>query len=94
MKKFLSLILVITLVLGLCACSGSADKGGKEEAGLQVGYNRQSILPTEPVQMAGYGNQASRILRLLRYYLCYLYRFPGKRQHRVALRPGLAPYGG
>ncbi|MBR3979435.1 MAG: hypothetical protein IKJ94_07430 [Oscillospiraceae bacterium] len=63
MKKLLSLTLAIVLILGLCACGGSGSEGGKEDeyTGLQVGYNRQSILPTSPVQMAGYGNQGSRL---------------------------------
>lgn len=62
MKKLLSLTLAIVLVLGLCACGGSGDNSGKEEdTGLQVGYNRQSILPTSSVNMAGYGNQSTRM---------------------------------
>lgn len=62
MKKLLSLTLAIVLVLGLCACGGSGSNGSKEDvAGLQVGYNRQSILPTAPVNMAGYGNQGNRL---------------------------------
>ena len=62
MKKFLSFFLAITLILGLCACSSSGNSSGAEEtAGMQVGYNRQSILPTAPVNMAGYGNQGNRM---------------------------------
>ena len=60
MKKFISLILVCMLILGLCACQGSENGGAKYE-GLQVGFSRQSITPTQQgVQIAG-GDASSRL---------------------------------
>ncbi len=56
MKRFISLLLVTVLVLGLCACGES----GKAEKSLQVGFNRQSITPTENgVPIAG-GDSSAR----------------------------------
>ena len=67
MKKFLSLLLALMLVLSLGACGNSetADTEATEDANtkvLQVGFNRQSILPKNPigVQIAG-GDAANRI---------------------------------
>ncbi len=57
MKKLICLLLTAVLVLGLCACGSSS--GGKK--GLQVGFNRQGILPaTNSVQIAG-GDAAARL---------------------------------
>ncbi|MBR4865008.1 MAG: hypothetical protein IKU07_10560 [Oscillospiraceae bacterium] len=57
MKRIISLLLVTVLILGLCACGESG--GGKK--GLQVGFDRQSILPTQlGVQIAG-GDAAARL---------------------------------
>ncbi|MBR4863711.1 MAG: hypothetical protein IKU07_03980 [Oscillospiraceae bacterium] len=59
MKKIISLLLVAVLVLGLCACSASDDKAAVK--GLQVGFNRQSITPTESgVPIAG-GDSSARL---------------------------------
>ena len=50
MKKVISLLLVVVLVLGLCAC-GSSSGGAK---GLQVGYATGSLMPTQSgVPLAG-----------------------------------------
>lgn len=58
MKKFLSIFLTLVLVLGMCAC-GSSDKASAK--GLQVGFSRQSITPTQTgVQIAG-GDASSRL---------------------------------
>ena len=49
MKKMISLILILSLTMALCACG---EAGGKD--GLQVGFGRESILPdTLGVQIAG-----------------------------------------
>ena len=56
MKKFISLLLVAVLLLGLCACGG-----GKEADTLKVGFCRKSITPTQSgVQIAG-GDASSRL---------------------------------
>ena len=58
MKKFISLFLITVLIFGLCACGGSSKA---ENKGLQVGFDRQSILPTKMgVQIAG-GDAAARL---------------------------------
>ena len=57
MKKIISLLIVTVLVFSLCACAGS---GGGSKA-LQVGFNRQSITPTQPgVPIAG-GDSSARL---------------------------------
>lgn len=57
MKKILSICLVLALVLGLCACGGA----GGGNAGLQVGFGRKSITPTQSgVEIAG-GDSSARL---------------------------------
>lgn len=59
MKKIICLLLTAVLVLGLCAC-GSSGESAKAE-GLQVGFSRKSITPTQQgVQIAG-GDASSRL---------------------------------
>ncbi|MBR4864253.1 MAG: hypothetical protein IKU07_06735 [Oscillospiraceae bacterium] len=59
MKKIISLLLVLMMLLGLCACGGG--EGGKNYEGLQVGFARESILPDQlGVQIAG-GDAAARL---------------------------------
>ena len=61
MKKFLSLCLAVTIILGLCACSGSsAEPTQNTYTGFQVGYNRQSIMPEGDIGLSGYGNPEVR----------------------------------
>lgn len=50
MKKLITIALVLTLVLGLCACSAS---GGSKDTGLQVGYGRVDITPGYVMNIAG-----------------------------------------
>ena len=58
MKKILSLCLVAILILGLCACGSSETK---KEEGLQVGFNRQSVTPTQQeIPIAG-GDSTARL---------------------------------
>lgn len=56
MKKLLSIVLVLAMVLGLCAC-----QIGEEKPNLQVGYSRQCISPKTGVPLSGYGNDTTRI---------------------------------
>lgn len=72
MKKYLSLLLVLTMLLGLCACgnSGGSEQTDAPAAGLQIGYARESILPDGQVNISGYGNQEHRIST---GFLDYLY---------------------
>ncbi len=57
MKKFICLFLAAVLVLGMCACGES----GSSKKGLQVGFDRESILPAKMgVQIAG-GDSAARL---------------------------------
>ena len=60
MKRVLTLLLVLALVFGLCACGSSGESGGKA-SGLQVGYNRQSITPRGSVPLAGFANDLQRL---------------------------------
>ncbi len=49
MKKLLTILLTLALVLGLCACGGAG--GGKD--GLQAGFSRKSIIPETQVHLDG-----------------------------------------
>ncbi len=64
MKKFLSLLIIFALILGLCACTGSGAGETTQPAaaqGLQVGFAKESITPGSGVNMRGYGNDAHRV---------------------------------
>lgn len=63
MKRIITLLLVLTMTLGLCACQGgNTEETNATAEGLQVGYNRQSITPKgEGVPMAGFANDLDRI---------------------------------
>ena len=58
MKKIITMVLVLTLVLSLCACGGNEAKASE---GLQVGYSRQSIMPDGSVGLGGYSNAEKRM---------------------------------
>ncbi len=74
MKKLFSLILAFAMLLGLCACAGSAGadntgNGGDastttaapQEATFMVGFGKADITPpNQGIKMGGYGNQATR----------------------------------
>ena len=61
MKKILSVILVLTIVLGLCACGGSGNQETQPEAAvLEAGFGRENITPDWPVGMAGYSDSETR----------------------------------
>ena len=58
MKKILSLILALIMVLSMCACSGG---GSGSKPSLLVGYGRADITPTANTPLGGYGNAAQRL---------------------------------
>jgi len=61
MKKIVCLFIAVALLLGLCACGGSGESGGKDYKGLQVGFGRTSIVPDVlGVEIAG-GDASARI---------------------------------
>lgn len=65
MKKMISLLLVLVMVLGLCACSGETAKSTEEtngtDAGLKLGFARTNITPEYSVPLGGYGNTSNRM---------------------------------
>lgn len=58
MKKFITILLVAALVLGLCACGGSGE--GKKEDGLQIGFAKENITPDFSVGLDGHSNWETR----------------------------------
>ena len=67
MKKLISLLLVLVLMLGLVACGAAEQTGGDttaaagENGGFRVGYGKAEITPEGPVGMGGYGRSDQRI---------------------------------
>ena len=59
MKKLITILLLLSLILGLCACGGTGSKNEKNQ--LMVGYSRQSIMPIGGVGLGGYSNADKRI---------------------------------
>ena len=62
MKKIISLMLAMLLVLGLCACGSTAveDAPAEETTGLQVGYGKVNITPSYKVGLGGYSDAETR----------------------------------
>lgn len=59
MKKILSMILAVLMLVSLCACGGGNGEGtgGQgETATFQVGFGRENITPSEPVALSGGGD--------------------------------------
>ena len=73
MKKTLSLMLIIALIFGLCACGSAGDPVATEPqpqaAVLQAGYGRENITPDHPVGMGGYSDSETRKSKLVMDYL-------------------------
>ena len=64
MKKILSLLLALCMVLGLCACGSSGnteETGAAAAAGLQIGYAKINITPDYSVGLSGYSDAESRM---------------------------------
>ena len=61
MKKLISILLTLCIILGLCAC-GSAGGGDTDQpqVGLQAGYGRENITPDTEVGMGGYSDSETR----------------------------------
>ena len=64
MKKRITFLLVLAMVLSLCACAGSGSAGGETTApaaaGLQVGFSKVNITPDYSVGMDGHSNSDTR----------------------------------
>ena len=61
MKRTITLILILTMILGLCACGGAGGQEDKTQTvGLEAGFGRENITPDWPVGMAGYSDAATR----------------------------------
>lgn len=56
MKRFIALFLLLSLVLGLCACSGGSEVQPVTPTGLQIGYAREDILPNGSIGLSGFTN--------------------------------------
>ena len=76
MRRFFSVLLVLTLVLGLCACgaAGSSEAGTTAPAEAAptflAGYSKTDITPSQlGIEMGGYGNQAERLSKGLASYV-------------------------
>ena len=68
MKRIISVLLVIVLLLGLCACgAASTAEGGAAETtaaaggAFRVGYGKADITPEGQVGMGGYGRSEDRL---------------------------------
>lgn len=61
MKKLISILLSLCIVLGLCACGGGGSEGPQEVAGLQAGFGRVDVSPLAPIGMDGYGDRETRL---------------------------------
>ena len=64
MKRILTIVLCILMLLGLCACGGEgkAENGGDAAAvaSFSVGYSKADITPKGSVPLRGYGDAAER----------------------------------
>ena len=62
MKKIVSAILAVLLLLGLCACGNgsTSTETQPQEVGLQAGFGRADVSPLAPAPMGGYGDGETR----------------------------------
>ena len=60
MKKIISMLLTLCIVLGLCACGGAGDTDQPQASVLKAGYGRENITPDHPVGMGGYSDAETR----------------------------------
>ena len=69
MKKFLSILLSLVMILPLCACGGSGEKTPETPASLQIGFGRINATPTYDVSLHGYGEEKLRITSTFTHYI-------------------------
>jgi len=71
MKKLISVLLTLCILLGLCACgnSGSGENDQPQTAALKAGYGRENITPDHPVGMGGYSDSETRKSGLVLDYI-------------------------
>lgn len=81
MKRLFAIFLAAAMLLGLCACGGEGEAPSTEPAssvpettqpaatGLQVGFGRGDITPTESVPLQGGANPAERMSEGIKTYL-------------------------
>ena len=71
MKKIISIVLALMIVLSLCACAPGGEGGGTDsKSTFQVGYGREKMMPETSVPLGGYGRAESRMST---GFLDYLY---------------------
>ena len=62
MKKWIAILCLICVVLGLCACgSAESEETVPAATGLQVGFGKVSLMPEESMPMAGYTDTTKRM---------------------------------
>ena len=62
MKRVITVILLCALMLSFCACGNTeSQETTPAAAGLQVGFGKASLMPEEPVPMAGYTDTTKRM---------------------------------
>ena len=58
MKKLISLLLILCITVGLCACGGNQQaQQGQEKGEFKVGFAREKIMPEAVIPLAGSGIQ-------------------------------------
>ena len=65
MKRLITLLLALVMILSLCACNTSQngenqDTGAAASAGLEIGYSRINLTPSYSVGLAGYSDDDQR----------------------------------
>ena len=63
MKKLISVLMTICILLGLCACGGAGSSNTETQppaAQLKAGYGKENITPDHPVGMGGYSDSETR----------------------------------
>ena len=80
MKKILSLLLAVLMLVGLCACGGSSNSGNSGNSGssttdgstggvFMAGFGVADITPTDSVPLASYGDARDRMSTGMYSYL-------------------------
>lgn len=73
MKKYISILLALVIVFGLCACGGAGNAGNTKTqpqgAALQAGFGRENITPEKPAGLGGYSDAETRISGVVLDYI-------------------------